>query len=69
MGDECDTDNVTNLFDLANAVFEGECAGDVIYTIGMLIAHAIKTQQPSQDVDAMFAQLREVVAIELVAQI
>lgn len=65
MSDECDIDNVTALFDDANAVFDGEPAGDVIYVLGMLIANAILNHNPKTDAEAMFTQLREVVAIEL----
>lgn len=66
--DECDQDNVTVLFDLANAIFEDEPAGDVVYVIAMLIAHAIKKQSTDKNPEATFLLLREAVAIELMTQ-
>lgn len=60
---ECATNHTEDLFDTVSGVFDGEDAMDVVYVIGMLIAHACRDFEP--DVNAMFTQLREVVAIEL----
>lgn len=59
----CAADHVGDLFDAVSTELDGEDAMDVVYVIGMLIAHACQDFEP--DVNAMFTQLREVVAIEL----
>lgn len=69
MADECDQDRVSVLFDLAQAIFDDEEASDVVYVIGMLIAHAIKKQCTDRNPETTFALLREAVDLELQTQI
>lgn len=64
---DLDLDRVDELFEECNLLFEGERTANVMYVVGMIVAHALKIH-PDVTRDETLAQLRATVDLEMRVQ-
>lgn len=67
MSDECDLDEVDGLYMAMNSACDGYAASDVLYALGMMIAHAIRKSAVDKNPDTTMRLIRETVDLELSA--